>query len=66
MQRRLLLLGMLFLLLGLFVFATPWWVPMISDARPEPEAFTISGRFGGGIIGIGVAIMIVSAFVKKN
>ncbi len=66
MQVRLLLLGFLLVMVGIAVFATPWWVPAVSDARPQPEAYRRAGQVGGFLIGIGIPVMLLSVLKRKK
>ncbi len=57
--------GILLIVIGLIVFFFPHWVPLISDARGEPEAFRTAGQIGGGLIGVGLFTLIL-ALVKNR
>ena len=67
MQVRLLLLGFLLVMVGIAVFAVPWWVPSVTGAPPsEPETYRRAGQVGGFLIGIGIPVMLLSVLKRKK
>ncbi len=58
--------GVLLLIIGLAVFSLPYWAPLVSDVRVEPEAFKRSGQVGGGVIGVGAALIIAALIAGRK